>query len=854
MNDNKLHPRETQRLKALAYFDILDTEPEKEFDDIVSYVKDALNVPIVVLALVDRTRAWFKAKEGVDFSQMDRNTAFSAEAILCDGLMEVSNTQSHQQFCQHPMVTGTPGIKFYAGQPIKTEDDLAIGSLCIFDDKQRVLEAGEKKLLALMAHQAMSLIERRKQKYLLELKAEALNIEKRMLEAISKIQNGFIRGEGNYGLFSEFLGELLLLTNSEYGFIGEVLENKQGQMYLKTHAITDVSWNDETSSWYRENAPDGLEFTNLNTLFGKVMVSGEVLISNNAPVHPNAAGVPHGHPPLTQFVGIPFKVSQQVVGMIGLANRPQGYTNTLVDVLTPVIDTCTSLILAKRNNDEKKIQQQILLEETAENLRLASQFNAIYESLHEGVVEADPDTSTIVDCNSAFAMMLGYNACDLVGRSVNDFSVEKDVFECTIQSLKTAEPGQRVQNFEKNYIHKEGHIVPAFVTVYYVPKSSTTKESLWALVKDLTQVKRDEERRVQEQKMNSLGTLSGGIAHDFNNILGIIMANAEMASLANIDDNLSRRIDAIIEASNRGAELVSRILTFSRKTSYERRAINYKQMVESALVLISNATPSTIQLNTHIEDCGCINANANDISQILMNLISNAVQAIEPLTGIITVTLSKSPDLESAMLTIRDTGVGMDDETAKQIFDPFFTTKHQKNGTGLGLSIVYALIDEMDGRIQLESKLGEGTEFRVELPLIASAEEPVMAADARAAQSQAKHILLIEDEEYLLSVYKEALRMGGHHVSAFNSSEEALAHFSRNHERYDLVITDDEMPDLRGTDLISQIHELQPNLNIFLVTGHVTHSALLLNERGAIKELINKPVSIDELLRLIAAL
>lgn len=850
----KVHPREKERLAALFQLDILDSEPDPQFDEIVNYLKQEFQVPISLVSLVDESRQWFKAKTGLDVSETGRDISFCGHAIHDSELFEVEDASLDPRFSDNPLVTGAPDIRFYAGQPITTSDGLPIGTLCVIDNKPRQLTAPQRALLKLLADQIMRLMIARKQAKLLQLKTQALSIEKQMLESISRIQQDFIRGANNYEMFSEFLNALLKLTDSEYGFIGEVLTNENNQRYLKTHAITDISWNDETSSWYQQNAPAGLEFTNLSTLFGKVIKEAKVLIANDAPHHAAAGGIPDGHPPLNRFIGIPFKKGEDMIGMIGLANRPEGYSDGLVEVLKPVIDTCTQLILANRAQNEKIDQEQRIEEEKQRNRDQAAQFKVIYNSLHDGVISVKADTGIILDVNDAFAAMLGYDTDEIIGKTVDDISVDKSLFYSVLGSFRDDVNHRNVVSYEKEYIHKSGKLVSVSVTSYYSPSSDTNEEILWALVKDITKFKEEEAQRLQEQKMNSLGTLSGGIAHDFNNILGIVLTNAEMIEMVAPDEKIQKRVQTIQKASQRGAELVSRILEFSRKKSHERAPSCAKGLVEHALELISNITPNSITMNTDINDVGYIMSNQNDVSQILMNLVSNAIHAIESNVGEITVCLRFDEDNGQVLMSVQDTGLGMDEETKKQIFDPFFTTKHQHNGTGLGLAIVYSIVNELNGHIELHSEEGEGTLFKIWLPPCQSVVTTNDKDTGEVNRNTQKRILLIEDEPMLLNVFKEALEIYGHEVLAFACGVDLLDYLSQTESKnFQILITDDEMPKMRGVELISQVKEHLPEINTILVTGNVSDKAQQMLANNELDHLVEKPASLEKLMKLVEA-
>ena len=182
-----------------------------------------------------------------------------------------------------------------------------------------------------------------------------------LLDAIVNAQSAFTEGGSVQELFATLLENLLSLTNSEYGFIGEIKTSVENNKYLKTHAITNIAWNAETLRFYEENITKGLEFTNLDTLFGYVIKTGEPLITNQPSIHPHAAGIPSGHPALNSFLGLPFYGQGEFVGMVGIANRPEGYDDLICEFLKPFLNTCSNIILSLRH---KNAYEETLLELT----------------------------------------------------------------------------------------------------------------------------------------------------------------------------------------------------------------------------------------------------------------------------------------------------------------------------------------------------------------------------------------------------------------------------------------------------------------------------------------------------------
>ena len=390
---------------------------------------------------------------------------------------------------------------------------------------------------------------------------------------------------------------------------------------------------------------------------------------------------------------------------------------------------------------------------------------------------------------------------------------------------------------------------------------------------DITERKQaEEEKKIlnaqlqQAQKMEAIGTLAGGIAHDFNNILGAIVGYSEMIredfppGSPGIHD-----IDQVLKASHRAKDLVKQILAFSRQAEDQKIPMKPAVVVKEAITLLRSSLPTTITINQDIDaDAGMVLADPTQIHQIVMNLATNAFHAMEVKGGTLTISLQKKilcqddlasePDLQPGtfvQLSIRDTGEGILPEIQDKIFDPFFTTKEVGKGTGLGLSMVYSIVKSCHGSIVCDSRLGEGTEFRIILP----------ALEGHAIQDNGstdltphgkEHILLIDDEEMLVELGQAMLKRLGYHVTTRRNSLDALTTFQNQPESFDLIITDQTMPGMTGVDLARRILQIRPRMPIILCTGYSSQITEDMAKAAGIKGFAFKPLAkkdIGELIR-----
>jgi PAS domain S-box-containing protein len=360
----------------------------------------------------------------------------------------------------------------------------------------------------------------------------------------------------------------------------------------------------------------------------------------------------------------------------------------------------------------------------------------------------------------------------------------------------------------------------------------------------------------QSQKMEAIGTLAGGIAHDFNNILGAILGYGELAQQESDPAGpLRRYVDNIMHAAGRAKVLVDRILGFSRSGLGERTYVHIQSVVEETLELIAASLPADIRLERSLDaaDAALI-GDSTHLHQVAMNLCTNAVHAMDR-GGILRVRLecvdvtderslsrgALSPG-PYARLVIADTGVGIPPAVLERIFDPFFSTRGVGEGTGLGLSLVHGIVIDLEGAIDVTSAAGEGTTFEIWLPVTANIEERAVEVVREPARGRGETVMIVDDEGMLVALAEEMLAGLGYEPVGFHSSSAALQAFRANPQRFDLVLTDEAMPDLVGTELAREIRLIRPEVPIILMSGH--GGAALANRAAAmgVNEVLHKPL------------
>jgi PAS domain S-box-containing protein len=380
---------------------------------------------------------------------------------------------------------------------------------------------------------------------------------------------------------------------------------------------------------------------------------------------------------------------------------------------------------------------------------------------------------------------------------------------------------------------------------------------------DITERKHLEAQLLHAQKMESVGQLAGGVAHDFNNILSAIIGHADLLLMKmQPDDPLRGDVDQVLSSSERAARLVQSLLAFSRKQIINPQVIDINEVIQNVGKLLRRLIGSDIELRTRLaKGTVCVMADAGQLEQVLMNLATNARDAM-PDGGVLTIETGRATELGSgpvaagsaekpgdyALISLSDTGTGMDAKTKEKIFDPFFTTKEVGKGTGLGLSTVYGIIKQHHGDVTVYSEPGLGTTFKIYLPLLS---EPVSASPGAEPVFSAggdETVLLAEDDADVRKVTCTMLERSGYTVIEAADGEEALNKFREYQDRIHLVILDVIMPRMNGKAVYDELQKIRPGVRTLFTSGHTGD---VIQKKGVIEEgmdFLSKPASRIDLL------
>ena len=484
----------------------------------------------------------------------------------------------------------------------------------------------------------------------------------------------------------------------------------------------------------------------------------------------------------------------------------------------------------------------------------------------KAVFVANPDPMIVYNTlghpqllNPAFTKVFGWTLDDLRDRTIPFVPEDQQgIARNKIRELyKTGSP----LTFETKRLTKAGDVRHTIVSAALIRDADGQATGIVVNLTDITEQKKLEEQLQQTKKIEAIGQLAGGVAHDFNNMLSPIIGYAELLMMdLGQEHNARRQLGEIKKAAERSRDLVQKLLAFSRKQTLNLKVVNLGRIVEGLLVLLEHTLREDIELIFKPGPEAClINADVGQMEQILMNLTVNARDAMSGGGRLVIETgaqdldstyLDNHPDLVSGryvVLSVSDTGSGMDAQICQHIFDPFFTTKGQ-GGTGLGLATVYGIVKQHGGSITVESEKGRGTRFRIFFPAageMVQADDP--PAEARHSQGGCETILVVEDNAMVRELACDILKRNGYAVISAANGPRALELVVRQTPGIDLLLTDVVMPDMNGKQLYQKLIEFYPGLKVLFMSGY---TASVIASQGVLDDginLISKPFTISDL-------
>jgi PAS domain S-box-containing protein len=508
------------------------------------------------------------------------------------------------------------------------------------------------------------------------------------------------------------------------------------------------------------------------------------------------------------------------------------------------------------------ISAEILLKKSEEK------FRALFEQAGGYCMILDPNTADgiplIVDANEAACQMHGYAKGEFVGRPVADIDDEEGKRLC-LENTREIMTGQPFY-VENVHIRKDGTPFHVAVNAQRIDIGDDPP-LIFTTEYDITERLNLEAQLRQKSKMEAVGVMAGGMAHNFNNNLSIILGNLELSKLKlPPQSEVGEFLDNAKIATVRSRDLVKQVMTYSRTEDPLQEPLQLSLLLEETISLLNSTIPTSVELQKLVSpDCaqGFIQADASQIQECLLNLCNNAVHAMNE-KGELILRLERveleQKDIPARYdcspgaylcLSVQDSGSGIPAEIQEKIFDPFFTTKALHEGTGMGLSTVQGIVEQHHGMIIVESGSEKKTSFCLCFPVVEPIQKEALAANGTVLQGGGERILVVDDDEMIADLHEQMLSEMGYQVTIETDSVEALRLFSANVDGYDLVMTDQTMPELTGVELIQKIKMLRSEIPTILCTGYSSKVDEESARYAGISAFMMKPVDLPELLQTI---
>jgi len=780
---------EVSRLRALAECRIVDSPPEEFFDDIANQAAYLCGTPIGFIGFIDSQREWLKAKVGWEVTEIPRDQSFNALVLGNPHVLIVEDTAADRRFRFHPWVTQS-GIRFYAAAPVVTKEGYALGAISVLDRLPRSLPMGHRRILQTLANAIAAPLDLRR----LSFDPTPSSPDNRYQLLFDQNVAGFYRTtpdgrvHGCNSTFARMLG---------YASREEVLGCQAEQFYFSA---------EERDQFLKNLRREGS------------LVNSELRLRRKD--------------------GSSIWVVENVAATCDEQGNVTLIEGTMVDISAH-----------KRAEDALRDSQERLL--------------GIIASAMDAIITIDEKQQIIV-FNKAAEDIFRCTAAEVIGKSIDRFVPEslREIHQQHIRGFgQTGVSGRSIYSPRTLVaVRSNGEEFPIEASISQVKTSSGRLYTV--ILRDISARMRTEQQLRQTQKMEAVGHLAGGIAHEFNNYLAIIMGYTELLERETVgNDSLRLSLSEIKSASQKVASLTRQLLAFSRKQVIEPREVDLNATVWETHKLLRRLIPVSIDLIPKLQgDLGKVKADSAQVQQILINLVINARDSLPEGGQIVIETAEVELDEEYAsrqlevqpgqyvMLSVTDTGIGMDRETLSHIFEPFFTTKEEGKGTGLGLSTTYGIVKQSGGHLTVASVPGKGSTFRIYLPKLSDSGSVIPEpSQAHSNRPRRQTVLVVEDEIALRRLMTKVLEGAGFQVVEAKDGEQAVEICKTWAEPIDMVVSDLAMPKVTGLQLKEIVAGLRPTVRFLLISGYaedvVEDPAILRTDTN----FLEKPFLPDEL-------
>jgi PAS domain S-box-containing protein len=692
-----------------------------------------------------------------------------------------------------------------------------------------------------------------------------------LVPIISRVQSRFIRAAPPAEVFDPLLTDLLDVARSEYGFIGELLQDPQdGHRFIRIVVLTDIAWDADSRARFEAHrvGERPLEFHHLDSLLGAPVTSGMPVIANDPKSDPRRGSLPMGHREMRSFLGVPLFHGGEMVGVVGLANRVDGYDAALVEFLQPLFASVGAIIGAVQLETERRAAEQALRDSE-------ERFRATFEMAAIGIAHVAPD-GRFLRVNQRLCDILGHDCARLLGMRFDEVMLPEDVPENSTQTRRLVAGEIASYTLDKRYRHANGGVVWVSLTVTLVRDADGTPAYFIAVIEDITARKQTQAallaaqaaERANAAKTEFLSRMSHELRTPLNAVLGFAQL-LQMDPGASLSPEQRAKLQHIENAGAHLLAMINDVLDLSRIESggmpLTAETVALSVAVEEAIALVATAArEANVRLqieppdrNTAIGDH--VQADHLRLRQVLVNLLSNAIKYNRE-HGQVIVRWGASRDGDTVQLQVVDTGVGLSPEQRAHLFEPFNRLGAERSsieGSGIGLVVTQRLVQLMGGAIHVQSQPGVGSSFTITLPAAMGEGTQPAPHDATAPSSAPAPgprctVLYAEDNPMNVALVRELMHLRADcRLLVAKSGREAIA--LAQAERPDLLVLDMHLGDMTGLDVMQRLAR-DPQLTgvpVIALSADAMPASITAAERAGFRAYLTKPLDVAEFLRAI---